>query len=134
MQKSIVLTEEQKQILLKHASDCAPNESCAVLFGTNESGKNIVKEVFLTENIKSSPVSFRISADETIKAHKLAEEKKLEIVGIFHSHPNSDAYPSTTDEEDMDLNPYAWIIYSGETKKMKAFVLQDRIVEIPIIT
>ena len=67
-----------------------PNESCAILFGKD----NTVSEIFLTENIEKSPVNFTISNDELIEAYKIAEEKKMEVMGIFHSHPNSEAYPS----------------------------------------
>jgi proteasome lid subunit RPN8/RPN11 len=68
-----------------------------------------------------------------IEAYKTAEEKKVEVIGIFHSHPNSDAFPSNTDEKFMQSNPVVWIIYSGINKNFKAFILESGIIEIPII-
>jgi proteasome lid subunit RPN8/RPN11 len=56
----------------------------------------------------------------------------LEIIGIFHSHPNSEAYPSNTDKKFMENNSYVWIIYSGMNKNFKAYVLESDISEIPI--
>ena len=67
-----------------------------------------------------------------MKRYSIAEEKKLEVVGIFHSHPDSDAYPSNTDEKFMQSNPVVWIIYSGINKNFKAYVLESEIIEIPI--
>ena len=100
----------------------------AILFGRNEQ----VSEVFLTENIEESAVNFTISNEQLIEGYKLAEEKQVDVIGIFHSHPNSEAYPSNTDKKFMQSNPVAWIIYSGVTKDFKAYLLESDIIEIPI--
>ena len=133
MQK-IILTESQKKILANHASNEKPNESCAVLFGTLDSQRTTVKEIFLTENIDKSPINFTISNEQLIKCYKTAEEKKIEVVGIFHSHPNSEAYPSDTDKKFMYSNPVVWVIYSGITNEFKAYLLESDIVEVSIET
>lgn len=133
LEKSIVISKAQKEILLNHASKWKPNESCAILFGSIQNEKNIVKDIFLAENIDESPVNFTISNEELLKAYKIAEEKKLDVVGIFHSHPGSDAYPSSTDKKFMHTNPVAWIISSGESNDLKAFLLEPEIIEIPIV-
>ena len=127
MQK-ITLLKSQKKILLRHAENTEPNESCAILFGE----KNIVSEVYLTKNIENSPVNFTISSEQLIEAYGKAEEKKMEVIGIFHSHPNSEAYPSNTDKKFMQSNPVVWIIYSGINKNFRAYLLEIDIVEIPI--
>jgi proteasome lid subunit RPN8/RPN11 len=87
--QKIILSESDKKILTKHAENEKPNESCAILFGKD----NLVSEVFLTKNIEESPVNFTISNDQLIEGYKIAEDKKLQVIGIFHSHPNSEAYP-----------------------------------------
>jgi proteasome lid subunit RPN8/RPN11 len=132
--QKIILTESQKKILANHASNEKPNESCAVLFGTLDIQKTTVKEIFLTENIDKSPINFTISNEQLIKCYKTAEEKKMEVVGIFHSHPNSEAYPSDTDKKFMYSNPVVWVIYSGITNEFKAYVLESDILEISIET
>ncbi len=127
MQK-IKLTESDKTILSEYSENQKPNESCAILFGKDDQ----VLDLFLTENIEKSPVNFTISNKQLIEAYKIAEEKKMEVVGIFHSHPGSDAYPSDTDKKFMQSNPVAWIIYSGINKNFRAYLLESDIVEIPI--
>lgn len=131
MQK-IIITKDQKKILSDHANNGKPNESCAILFGIVNEQKTIVKEIFLTENIEKSPVNFTISPEQLIKCYKTAEEKKMEVVGIFHSHPNSEAYPSNTDKKFMYSNPVVWVIYSGTSNDFKAYVLESDILEILI--
>ena len=131
MQK-IILTEAQKQILSNHADNEKPNESCAILFGTDIEEEVKVEKVFLTKNIDQSPVNFTISAEQRLEADKMERESQLKIIGIFHSHPDSKAYPSDTDKKFMELNPEVWIIFSGISKDFKAYVLEQEISEIPI--
>ena len=125
----IKLSESDKKILSEYSENQKPNESCAILFGKD----NQVSDLFLTENIEKSPVNFTISNKQLIEGYKIAEEKKIEVIGIFHSHPNSDAFPSNTDKKFMQSNPVVWIIYSGINKNFKAFFLESNIIEIPII-
>lgn len=127
MQK-ITLSQSIKKTLIQHAENENPNESCAILYGDGDT----VSDVFLTKNIEESPVNFTISNDQLIEGYKIAEEKKLQVIGIFHSHPNSEAYPSSTDKKFMHSNPVVWIIYSGANKNFKAYVLESDVLEIPI--
>ena len=132
MQKTIVLDENQKTKLKEHAKKSEPNESCALLFGKEDEQKITVQEIFFTKNIDESQINFTISNDELLEGYKKAEEKKLEVVGIFHSHPNSKAVPSQTDKKFMQSNPVVWIIYSGEDENFKAYFLDSDIIEISI--
>ena len=127
MQK-IILSQSDKKTLADFAENEKPNESCAILFGKND----LVSEVFLAKNIEESPVNFTISNEQLLEGYKLAEEKKMDIIGIFHSHPDSEAYPSNTDKKFMQSNPVAWIIYSGVNQDFKAYILESDIIEIPI--
>ena len=118
-------------MLLDHTHKEDPNESCAILYGNKNGEENIVKEIWLTENIDSSPVEFTLSPEQTWEMDKRSKELNLEIIGIFHSHPKSEAYPSSTDKKYMKINQnqYVWIIYSGINKNFRAFILES---EIPI--
>jgi proteasome lid subunit RPN8/RPN11 len=127
--QKIILSKLQKKILVDHSNKEKPNESCAILYGNRNKGENIVKEIWLTENIDSSPVEFTLSYEQTLEMYKKSEEFNLEIIGIFHSHPNTEAYPSSTDKKFMKINQdeYIWIIYSGSNKNFKAFNLESEI-------
>jgi proteasome lid subunit RPN8/RPN11 len=130
--QKIILTKVQKQILSNHADKEKPNESCAILLGTENEDTLKVERVFLTKNTDQSPVNFTISAEQRLEADKMEKELQLKIIGIFHSHPESKAYPSSTDKKFMDLNPVVWVIFSGITKDFKAYVLESGISEISI--
>ena len=128
----IVLAQKEKDKLVAHAIEQKPNESCAMLLGEKIDDDWNVKEVFLTENIDKSQTNFTISPEELLKGYQLAEKMHLELVGVFHSHPNSDATPSDTDKKFMQNNPVPWIIFSGLTNDLIAYMLDTDVIEIPI--
>ena len=132
MQKTIILSQSQKQILLDHAKKCAPAESCALLFGKEEFGTSTTQQVYLTKNIENSPVNFVISNEELLSGYQEAEKNGLEVIGIFHSHPHSEAIPSSTDRKFMTINPVVWMIYSNSQDKLNAFVLESEIIPVSI--
>lgn len=133
LQKGIVLSQNQIDVLVKHARTYSPNESCAILFGRIENDHFTVKDIFLTKNTENSPVNFTISNDELIKGYDEAEKRNLDVVGIFHSHPNSDAYPSSTDKKYMEINPVPWIIFSNKSEQFRAYVFESNIKSLNLI-
>jgi len=130
--ESIVLAQKEKDELIAHAIKQQPSESCAMLLGKRVGNNWNVKEVFLTQNIDDSQTNFTISPEELLKGYQIAEKNQLEVVGVFHSHPNSDAIPSNTDKKFMQNNPVPWIIFSGVNNALKAYLLDSTIIEIQI--
>ena len=130
--KCIVLTQKEKDKLVAHAIEQQPNESCAMLLGEKIDDAWNVKEVFLTENMDKSQTNFTISPEELLKGYQLAEKMHLELVGVFHSHPNSNTTPSDTDKKFMQNNPVPWIIFSCVTNELTAYLLDSDVIEIPI--
>ena len=132
--KKIILNQAQKDLLQEHAIKYGSNESCAMLLGIHNDEEWNVKDVFLTRNSsKNSEATFGIAPEELLQGYKLADENNLELVGIFHSHPNSAALPSNTDKKFMKLNgDIPWIIFSGINTDFKAYTLNGEIEEIPI--
>ena len=92
----ILLSQKQKDTLIQHSEKAGLAESCAMLLGTHNDQQWNVKEVFLTRNAHNdSETSFIISPEELLQGHQFAEKKHLELVGIFHSHPDTAASPSS---------------------------------------
>ena len=125
--QEILLNQKQVDTLIQHSEKAGLSESCAMLFGTHGDQQWNVKEVFLTRNAHTnSETSFIITPEELLQGYKLAEEKQLELVGIFHSHPNSTASPSNLDKKFMKANgDIPWIIFSGINTDLRAFKLEQ---------
>ena len=96
--KSIIISNSDIKALIEHAKSEDPKESCALLIGSEINEGWNVKEVFLTENMDDSKINFTISPEQELEVDTIAKKKNMEIVCIFHSHPDSDASPSSTDK------------------------------------
>ncbi len=71
-----------------------PNEGCGLLLGTAD-GR--VVDVVPAENVAASARIYEIDPKSLLRASRDADDRGLEIIGVFHSHTHSDAYPSPTD-------------------------------------
>ena len=132
MEKIIKISESLRKNLELHANEQNPYEACAILLGNKDEKIWEATEIFLTENIEKSEINFTVSNEQLLEGYKMAEEKGLDVVGIFHSHPKSLPSPSNTDIKFMKGNPIPWIIYSGLTGEMKAYILDSEIIQILI--
>lgn len=123
----ISLAARQIEQLTSLAKDALPNESCAFLLGRNDR----VIDILPMRNADESTVTFSIEAQELLQAYELAESKKLQVIGIFHSHPAKPA-PSGTDRKFMEINPVVWLIYSTTEQKFKAYIYDSDVKEVAV--
>lgn len=85
------MTGSQREELIAHARDVAPEECCGYL--RLEDGA--VAEVFRAENERHSPYGYELGFDALMAANALDDQGFG--VAIYHSHPRSAAEPSQTD-------------------------------------
>lgn len=130
--RSIVLSKNQSDALRQHSEKNSPNEACAILFGRTDGDSVTISEIFLTKNMEDSPVNFTISPEELIRAYDTAEKRNLDVSAIFHSHPESVAYPSSTDRKYMEINPIPWIIFSNTHDEFKAYIYDLDVLPVPV--
>jgi proteasome lid subunit RPN8/RPN11 len=72
-----------------------PNEGCGVLLGTPD---GTVTEVMMSPNVAESAKLYEIDSRVLLRAQRRSDEDdNVSILGVFHSHTHSDAYPSATD-------------------------------------
>jgi proteasome lid subunit RPN8/RPN11 len=83
------------QEMLAHARREAPDECCGLLAGR---GSQVLK-VFPARNALKSPVRYSLDPKELYQLLKEIEKQGWELVGIYHSHTHTQAYPSATDIE-----------------------------------
>lgn len=99
--------------MLKHSLREFPNEACGILAGSRERAK----KVYETANVEKSPRTFFMDAKEQLRVMKEIRNERQEMIGIYHSHTASPAYPSSHDVE-LALYPEAsYVIVSIEDKK-----------------
>lgn len=107
-----------------HAESTYPDECCGLLLGHLRKDNKTLVEVMATENAWSAETSepfqiidakslgsnkrshYTIAPEVMLLAQREARDRQLDIIGIYHSHPDTCAIPSEFDRV------YAWHQYS----------------------
>jgi len=79
--------------MIEHAQADDPDECCGLVGGID--GEALT--VFRMENTAHSPLRYEMDSTEQLKVYKKILEQGHEVVGIYHSHTRTAAYPSQTD-------------------------------------
>lgn len=105
------LSEESLEAIHAHGVTNYPFEGCGLLFGRAEPGRNVVDAIFPVPNRwekeEEKRIRFRISDGDMLQAELAAADQGLDIVGIFHSHPDS---PPVASPRDL-----AWAAWPGHS-------------------
>jgi proteasome lid subunit RPN8/RPN11 len=90
--------------LIAHANEDAPNECCGLIGGSDGSAETVYRAV----NSEASPLRYNLDPQDQFRIMSQMDEAGEELVGIYHSHTASPAYPSQTD---INLAAYPDAIY-----------------------
>jgi proteasome lid subunit RPN8/RPN11 len=105
----IKIAERELAEIREHGVRDYPYECCGLLLGRFESNAKIVTETYPISNAREESAKrnrFLITPEELMKGERFARQHDLEVVGFYHSHPDSPAVPSQYDLE------HAWPTYS----------------------
>jgi proteasome lid subunit RPN8/RPN11 len=113
----------------KHGETDYPHEACGLLGGKMEGDRTMVRQLVPLPNERSDSARNRYLIDPEAfrRAQTALDGEGLEIVGVYHSHPDHAAEPSTFDRE------HAWprlsyiivAVTAGHSGDMKSWRLSD---------
>ncbi len=85
--------------LVSHARAAYPNECCGAMLGRQNGGGASVASAVPLENVYrgSQKDRYEIRPEQLLAVDRQARWEGLELVGIYHSHPDCDSYFSETD-------------------------------------
>jgi len=81
--------------MIGHCLSGLPDEACGLLVGSY--GGDEASQIFLTANAAASAMVYEIDPKEMLGIDRAAQKMGADIMGVFHSHTHTDAYPSPTD-------------------------------------
>lgn len=124
------LSHVQAQELATIAQSARPNEACGLLLGAARR----VQQIVPITNIASHPrVEFQADPQAVLHALKQADARGWELVGVFHSHPQSAPLPSASDLADSrrayPQMTHVIIGLAGQIPQLKAWHITQHDVE-----
>jgi len=95
----IKIDSQAWDVMVAHAEAKFPNECCGAMIGKIDGD---VKHVTLAEAMENAYAGaqgarYELRPEDLLAADKAAREKGMDLIGIYHSHPDCDAYFSKTD-------------------------------------
>ena len=127
------LTHAQYDTVISHCFDGFPDEACGLLAGPLGTGE--VRAAYPCENADASARTYTVDSRDYLRAMRDAESRGDEIIGVWHSHTHTDAYPSPTDVRQA-VDPAWWYVIvslkHGEPV-LRAFLIEaETITEVPV--
>jgi proteasome lid subunit RPN8/RPN11 len=110
--------------IVRHAMDDAPRECCGLLTGVGE----VITHHRPMKNVLASNVRYAMEARALFQFFKDLREANQKHLGIYHSHPVSEAFPSETDIAESFYPDCAYFIISlkaPDSPQVRAFRILD---------
>ncbi len=123
------LTIEQHRRIVAHCYFGLPDEACGLLAGpvVGREASGAISEVYPAKNADASSRTYTVDGRDYLRASRDAELRGHEIVGVWHSHTHTDAYPSPTDVRQAVDPMWIYVIVSlrDEAPVLRAFRIRD---------
>ena len=117
--------------MLQQAKAEAPIEACGILAGKNKK----VEKLYKMTNTDQSSDHFMMTPEEQFKVVKDIRSDGLEMLAIYHSHPETPARPSAEDIR-LALTPdviYVIVSLQNTEPAIKGFLIEDKsVTEVPV--
>jgi proteasome lid subunit RPN8/RPN11 len=85
--------------MVAHARETYPNECCGAMLGSTDGEQKAVRAAIRLRNVfeGAQATRYELRPEDLLAADKAARERSMDLIGIYHSHPDCDAYFSKTD-------------------------------------
>lgn len=126
----VTLPRALLESIVAHAREGKPEEVCGILRGRG----NVAFEVIRARNVAEERIENYTVDPQTLLRQFEFEDAGDELMGIYHSHPVSVAYPSATDAWNANYPDAAYLICSLEEDAApvtRAWRLVTESVELP---
>ena len=127
-----------RQIIVAAEESC-PEEACGLLWGKRCEADVYVASVYQSKNCADDPrTKFEVNPQLRFDLERLAREGEMDVVGLYHSHPNGSAKPSEIDLSRAWETSLIWVIIGleeGKVVERKAYKVEkpkERFVEIDL--
>jgi proteasome lid subunit RPN8/RPN11 len=123
------LTNEQHRRIVAHCYFGLPDEACGLLGGPVVGGEatGFVSEVYPAVNADASSRTYTVDGRDYLRASRDAVARGDDIIGVWHSHTHTDAYPSPTDVRQAVDPMWIYMIVSlrDEVPMLRAYRIRD---------
>jgi proteasome lid subunit RPN8/RPN11 len=96
--------------LVLHCLAAMPHEGCGLLVG--DASRSVALEATGARNVARSALVYELDPRDHLRIDRDASDRGLDVIGAFHSHTHTDAWPSATDVALAVDASWHWVIVS----------------------
>jgi [CysO sulfur-carrier protein]-S-L-cysteine hydrolase len=124
-QRHVVIDRDVVSALTAHCIAGYPEEACGLLAATSTLA--LIDRWYPTRNAAASARRYLVDPTDQLHADRAAENEGRSIVGVFHSHTHTDAFPSPTDVAEAPDPTWFYVVVSlrGETPTLRSYRIAD---------
>lgn len=95
----IRIESEPWAVMVSHARQTYPNECCGAMLGSIDATGKTVRVALPLENVFDGvqAARYELRPQDLLAADRAAHQRHMDLIGIYHSHPDCGAYFSQTD-------------------------------------
>lgn len=95
----IVIEQKPWEAMVEHAQKAYPDECCGAMLGTADGQTKTVRIALPLENAYEGArrARYELRPEDLFYAEREGRKVGMDLIGIFHSHPDCRAYFSETD-------------------------------------
>jgi [CysO sulfur-carrier protein]-S-L-cysteine hydrolase len=121
---AVLIPSQAREAMVNHALWCLPEEACGLMAADS---RGVIRMVYPLSNADASPTAYTIEPIEHFRALQHAERNGWELIGTFHSHPSTEAYPSATDIARAAEPDWLYIVIGLKSvPEVRCFRIRDR--------
>ncbi len=128
---TLYLDDCARDSIVQHGEGGYPNEVCGILLGKDEGDRRVIRLTMPIANRFEQDEQyhrFLITPADMFRAERLARHDRLDILGVYHSHPNAPARPSEYDRDHAAWTTWSYVIVSvqeGKATDVRAWKLRE---------
>ncbi|MBS1249626.1 MAG: hypothetical protein MAG431_01206 [Chloroflexi bacterium] len=126
----IIISKKLLHRIHAHGEETYPDEGAGLLLGQNREDARTVSDILMLDNIREDSARhnrYMLAPEDMLRAEEIAAERGLDVIGVFHSHPDHPNRPSAYDRE-WALPWFSYLITSvnaGEAVESHSWRLTD---------
>lgn len=122
--RRVSLPSSIREAMIEHARREFPKEACGLLAGP----RGIIEAIHPMRNADDSSLTYRLDPTDQLRVFREIEERGWDLIGIYHSHTRSEAYPSATDRRLAFYPEAVYVLVSlaaPDSPVVRAFTIRD---------
>jgi proteasome lid subunit RPN8/RPN11 len=127
---SITISSTLLQEIHSYGESAYPEEGAGLLLGTTSGQDKVVTDILPLENAREASARhnrYMLTAEDYLRGENEAARRGLDVLGVFHSHPDHPNQPSEFDRE-WAMPWFSYVItsvHAGQARASRSWCLAD---------